>query len=138
MHTHLPLNRSNPDTNAKRAAALALRQQNKSFQEIGEHLGLSANRCRGLVKEAERVAAHEGSWLDGLSTFLAGALANADYKSINDVLAAFQQYHDKPTMPDFFWSKHGSKADLDLVGLKRIHELGVWVSEQLSSQDASN
>jgi hypothetical protein len=133
MLGHLPISRNNQEINSKRSLAFSMRQEQKSFAEIATFLGLSESRARSLVKEAEKVAAHGESWVDGLSTFMAGSLIKGGYTCIEDVLKALDACHDQDTMPDLFWRSHGINKDLDTVGAKRIRELGIWVSDALNA-----
>jgi hypothetical protein len=129
------MNRNNPETNAKRSTALAMRNEKKTYAEIGAALGLSPQRCRILIIEANYIDAKGPSWVDGLPTFTASALTSGGYNNIEEVLAGFKNAPDKPTMPDLFWSFRGWKTNLSLFGAKRIRELGIWVHDQLASQN---
>jgi O-acetylhomoserine/O-acetylserine sulfhydrylase-like pyridoxal-dependent enzyme len=130
---HLGISRNNPLINAKRNMALSLLKENRSFNEIGEIMGITATRARALVNEAELIIAHGESWVDGMSTWLAGMLISGGYNSLDDVLRAFQMVDPGRTeLPNLAVWSTGYKAMLRMVGRKRIRELGVWIAESLS------
>ncbi|MCP5230680.1 MAG: hypothetical protein H6948_01055 [Zoogloeaceae bacterium] len=78
--------------NERQAKALQLREEGKTFKEVGEALGVSTERARQIFATAQRKKnAPRITWTDGLEPKLANALIAARYTSRDDVRAAVER-----------------------------------------------
>jgi hypothetical protein len=95
MDQHVDQN-ATPDIVRKRALedqAKKLREEGKTFKEIGVLLGVSAHKARYLFVGAIRRGGRPPSWTDGLNERLANSLHWLGFQGPEDVTAALKSGH---------------------------------------------
>lgn len=91
--------------------AKKLRGEGKKFREIGEVLGVGAQRARQIVEEYDRVMRRlSPSWTDGLNTMTANALKCAEFTS-------------KEHLENVISDKGLAAGDYPRIGVKGVSEI---------------
>jgi hypothetical protein len=109
----------------RREMAYSLRQEGKTYREIGEVLGVSHGRAAQLVKRVERAKAwtessHPRHWTGGLSVRTANGLWNNGCETVEDAA----RLTDKELL------------DIPNFGVRSLVELRLWLAGERLDDEA--